>query len=800
MTGRRRLLAIVGIVAVLVLTPLAIAATNQAVVSSNTNDSDFNNAYTLDDVEVVGSGQPANVILGEDTATYNVVDDSGDGATDSSQSFIGDDSADGKFEAEAKIVPTSTGRIENLTVDIDSVTGTNYDPAVDIYIVAENPDGDYTDGTKIVDAWNPAWSTGEQTVELDSEFLVSSGENYSIAFDTTNTDTDSTSDFLSIKTDTSFTSTWFTVDVGGGGVTNYNEGADLTIGTYQKKPNGTYIGDNHTADQAVLNKGFVNLTLSNATAYVTWQEDNDDDGSWTDITTSSTDTFTSDGNYTINFELPGGGGGGTVNTNAKYENVRVNVTFENGSGTTTAKLHDEGVLFTNHDPTVDNATATPTGDVTQRKLTFDIQANDSEFSAGIGESVSAQLYVDNTQVGSDTLASNGTASVTHTLSTGGDKNYYWALDDSFSGTGTSDTFSLSSPGTLYIRNESNASELVKPVEVEVRWYGSNRVFTNTTTDGKVNMSGLPITDFIVSINASDGWYGRTVYIDNLFEQNSVYLLNKSKPAIVSRFNLEDTSGEFTTRSRFTLYRPINKSGVVKYRRIISDRFGVEGITATLKEDERYRAEITSETGQTVDLGPYRADTSETVTVQPGAPTIDIDDEGSGWQLGAEQTESKFIATYNDTANETTYLKIWVHERNNKSNILGTNRTFSDPVKDVTAQYVFSGDENETAWVAEFEFTKNGTDYYKSVFPGRAGVSDVPGMLPGNWALVVGVLTMFIFAGVFSILNRAIGAVLIPVVGAMMYWLGFLPGAASAASIVIALTVGVLYSIYISGGP
>jgi len=147
------------------------------------------------------------------------------------------------------------------------------------------------------------------------------------------------------------------------------------------------------------------------------------------------------------------------------------------------------------------------------------------------------------------------------------------------------------PDTLFIRNETNHSQLIDNVgTVDVRFFGDSEVYTRDTDDGTVNMSGLPVgQSFIVTASPPDGtnYTDRTVFVTNIYEQQSVYLLNTSiNPTITGRFVLDDPTGQFGSDSVLYIEKPINVSGTVQYQTIHADEFGAEGVTATLQESER----------------------------------------------------------------------------------------------------------------------------------------------------------------------------------------------------------------------
>jgi hypothetical protein len=413
--------------------------------------------------------------------------------------------------------------------------------------------------------------------------------------------------------------------------------------------------------------------------------------------------------------------------------------------------------------------------------------------------VTLEWYWDGTLQDTKTVTSAGTyTSGTTPTFTGGNHNYTVKATDDL-GAVDKLTTTVGIPGTLYIRNETNASELVdSPVNVTIRWFRDDTdiVISNTTSTGTVDMQGLPVSDFIVEVDPDQDYVNRTAYIPTIVGQDSVYTLNKSYTRVTTRFTLEDVSGTYSSQSILFIKRPINRSGTTKFRTVHADRFGVEGVTAELEKDVRYRVSIRSTSNETQDIGPYRATQTETVTVQPGAPVVDTFEEFGGFQVGATQTDTNLFAEYNDSFNETDSVKLYIHEYRNESNQFRPNVTYYNQ-QDIRAKYTFNPGENETTWRVNFIIQRNGTTYNKFALT-NADPDIIP--IDGIWLEVIGILVMVIFGGMFSVLNRAIAAVLIPLMGGLLFWLGFLEGATSAAGIVIALGIGMLYSVYTSGGP
>lgn len=142
-------------------------------------------------------GNPTLTVTGQSSnVQYDNVDDLGDGTAESDEGFIGDSGGSGTYKGEASIRPDSSGTMQSVTIDIASTSGSAYNTQVDLYLVTGKSDASLTKDTKIKDGWSPSWSTGRQTITLDSAPNVDAGQDYHIEFVTTTSDGDGSYDYL----------------------------------------------------------------------------------------------------------------------------------------------------------------------------------------------------------------------------------------------------------------------------------------------------------------------------------------------------------------------------------------------------------------------------------------------------------------------------------------------------------------------------------------------------------------------------------------------------------------------------
>jgi len=462
--------------------------------------------------------------------------------------------------------------------------------------------------------------------------------------------------------------------------------------------------------------------------------------------------------------------------------------------------NEELILFINDAPDVDNTSASPTGELSQQMVDLSIDAADAQFGSAQGDELTTTFYVDGESVGSDTLSSNGTASVSYTSDTGGSKSWYVVVNDSYGASTTSDTFEFSSPASITFRQEENPDQLVDNATVQVTAYYSGEVQRRTVTDGKLNLTDFPVDEPIIVRSNASGYYTRTVVLESIYDQSNVYLLNSSQPTYTSRFELQDLTGEYPeSETILVIERDLKLNGSTGWRAIVGDNFGVNGVSASLVQDERYRLRIKNlETGRTSVIGAYTAIQSETVTVSTGSASIDLPETDTAYSWAVTQNDSSDTIKfrYLDEENSTQEVKLTIHERFNKSNVLVDNVSFTD-ANEISYQRQLTTNESNTTWMAEVYIDRGG-----EVMHFRAPTSGgqqrlLPVDLDQVWVSAIGVFIVLISSLAFSQLNLGVGAISTALTGGILWWFGLLDTVATGPTIVAAIMMAVVFHYYSS---
>lgn len=574
--------------------------------------------------------------------------------------------------------------------------------------------------------------------------------------------------------------------------------------------NGTFISQGYTgADADVLEGGWSNLSSIDVTS-AELSVDPDDKRAINisgDVDQLAFRNAAIDDDK-IDFVYSGGTGSTSLTVRGVEANTQITAVDQGGTQLDVASSDGDGVVtFTDMQTGTEKEVKlfssalsinnpSPTGDLDSPPAEYNVTVENSDSDS---YEANVTFYLEGTEINNQTITSDGpvTTSVPSEGQTGGEHN--WSVEVISDEMEVSAPHSYRVPDTLYIRNETNTDQLIKdPINSSVRFYGDEEIHTRTTSDGTVNLTDLPVNeDFIVEIEPSDDYYSRTVFIQSIYDQQDVYLLHTNKTSISSRFVLDDPTGQFDSSTVVFLQKPVEQDNETSYRTIHADRFGSEGVTANLQKDARYRIKILSADGATQEIGPYRADVNETVTVRPGSPTIGLEQFQAGWAADAGIDNTTLEYVFSDPDSETDSVTVYVHEKENKSNQLDANRTYHN-LGNLSGTYALSTNQSEKTWVVYFD-----VDRADKEFTIRKEVAKNPNLVPGlsdEWRLVVGIGILLISAGVFSVLNASVGGVVVAIEGGVLWWTGWLGGATTAAGVIIALFVAVIVHIYKSSGP
>ena len=442
-------------------------------------------------------------------------------------------------------------------------------------------------------------------------------------------------------------------------------------------------------------------------------------------------------------------------------------------------------------PTIDNGAASPDGtSLNVREITFSAPVNDSDFS-GAGDELTAVFYLNGNQFASKTVTQNGTVEATTGLKQGGTNEWRVEVTDEYGQTTTSQQFSFKAAAELRVLNESAPTQLVNSTTVEVTFFGSNTTVIRESNNGKINFTGLPLSQEFVADIQADGYRSRSVVIPSLVQQQRVYLLPENTSSVQVRFVLDDVTGTFSERSRLYIEKPITINNTTQYQIIVSDSFGVEGVQTYLERGVRYDLRIRSESGAVAQLSKYDAESSETVPLQPSAPAVQRPEgESVAYDITYSEDKKEVAIEYLDPTNSTDELTVSVVSRDGET-VLKPEQTYQD-ANALSLSVPTNGTLNETYYVNIEGTRNNGRSTIDIREPVGPQLADIDMRMPDDvWVQVIGAFGILLVGGVFSQLNRGVGAVVTSLFGGVLWFFGFMSGLASGAAVALAIGIATL---------
>jgi hypothetical protein len=421
-----------------------------------------------------------------------------------------------------------------------------------------------------------------------------------------------------------------------------------------------------------------------------------------------------------------------------------------------------------------------------------INVSDADF-ADTDDSVTVKFYnaSDDTKIGSETLTSNGTANVSWNNVVAGPNQWYVKASDAGNQNTTSSDYTTSLPDAIEIRSEQTLNLLDGVNEpIEVQFYPDDAddatVYTRSTKDGRISMTGLPVnTDFTVRADV-DSYEPREIYIDSIIDQSTIYLSNASTADLVlNEFTLTDQSGQFPSSStKIYIERALNTTGSAnsEYQTIAGGYFGAnEEFSVALVRGQRYRLVVENDNGQRRELGAYTADTAGPVPLQIGEirwPQPDTKE----WIVSTSADSGVIDIKFNDPADQTDELDLRVYERGNESNLIYED-TISDPSQHKVS---VSQPQTDTEWIVEYNVTRSGTTTTNRVPVGSDSAVLLPA--PQSWVTALSLLGIVVLAAAFPGTLSAIGGVVTVAAAGILMLLGWLT--IPATSWFVAATIAV----------
>ena len=302
------------------------------------------------------------------------------------------------------------------------------------------------------------------------------------------------------------------------------------------------------------------------------------------------------------------------------------VTNSEGELTLSGEVSTEAdfTLLEPPEPIIDDGSADPTGgqsDVPDN-LSVDVSHPEMDYV-----DVEVDFWLNDEFIGSDTLTENGTATVSGASDdvVGGENNWYVIASDDYENEVQGDTYQFETPDEIRIYDETNPSQLIDDqVEVGVEFYfdESGQVVERNTTDGIIDMVGLPVDEPVTIVADADEYHPRRIFLRSVVEEAEVFLLPTDAESVSLVFTIEDYTGQFP--DRHTVMQ-IQRNLDGEWKTVEGDSFGASGeFSSELEYNTRHRLIlINTETGEERDLGTITptADSIQSIEVTPEATDI-----------------------------------------------------------------------------------------------------------------------------------------------------------------------------------
>lgn len=400
-------------------------------------------------------------------------------------------------------------------------------------------------------------------------------------------------------------------------------------------------------------------------------------------------------------------------------------------------------------------------------------------------------------------------------------------------------------GILFIREETpEPHALINSTDVTLKFYEDIdfnadlqkvKIVEKSTTNGQIDLTGLPVTSEFVVISQAEGYHPRTTMISDLGYQNTIFLLNKTQPSTNTHIEIVDYTSAYSPDSNisFLIKRPINVTsydpgnttftGYSTYLTIAGDHLGNPQVfNATLNTMERYNLEVSNEAGDTRSLGGFVPSTERPATnpLQIEIKTTDqklIADPMRAWNATVNTTGVNPVINlrYNDPLKRTSNFTWWVTPWNNET-ILWQSSQFCNPVNcgnltfseglsgslgsqytnstlsvhvQFWKQYPTSGIVNGTSqpqWTDYVKVEENKIVNRQGMFSGTIPMSEF-------WLNTAAIGLLFLItAGAGAMSNKGFAGIIIVATAFMLNQFGFMPPEIRNSSYGVAMALAIVY--------
>lgn len=447
----------------------------------------------------------------------------------------------------------------------------------------------------------------------------------------------------------------------------------------------------------------------------------------------------------------------------------------------------------------------PTGEVSNPPNDVSVDVKDANFNQG--DEVNVKIWHDGTLVKDTNITSNTTVSASiGSINLGVHKWNVTTTD--YYGSQTTANYTYETPSKLYVVNETVPHDNITGVTVNATITSNGTtVDLQKTGTGEFSLVGLPADlTYVFTVNAP-GYHVREIYIANIFDQQTIYLLDKNVSSVQNTITITDRTGKFSDDPVIVVERVINTSNVSatpnngpQWVTMGGDRLGAGGFyVIDLDKNARYRFKVLNTDGDTRVLGEYTAKSSGQIDLEIGTISYDLSGDNQAYEWSTSLTNvsngawsAKFA--YNDYSNSTEWVYVEIKTRDNGTVLGSNNFTSGAPYGEVSYTLPVSNStvENNTL-VVEWQAKRGGEIITGKRLASGKAILNFP--MSAMWrsvafALVTILLAFLVGAGV----GVAPALVTIAVWAGFAVFIGFAPDELGFGATLLVLLIGAIYMV------
>ncbi len=311
----------------------------------------------------------------------------------------------------------------------------------------------------------------------------------------------------------------------------------------------------------------------------------------------------------------------------------------------------------------------------------------------------------------------------------------------------------------------------------------------TTDDGRINMTGLPIdTRFAADLAPEDNYFDREIRLPARINQQPAYLLpdDGSTASVSPRLTVDDETGRFNEEaSTVRLQRPVPTESGTEYRTVAGDRLGADGFSTALQRNQRYRVIIVDPTAGQTHVTTVTPRTNEPTAVPIKDVQYDTTESISGINISTAYRRPERGDRLAVNLSNVQSADLSLSEVGNRSNVV-LDESYE---QNVSADIPVPEETAESNWNADYEAT-NTND---ATISGRQAISN-PTRQERREDVARAILSILLVVVLGSIAMRvtpALGGAVIVITAGLLWIAGWMPVEAGIPTIGVGMVIGVL---------